>query len=134
MNDDFENQLQRQPLRELPAEWRSQILGAAAGSTPRSKSATAMDWVAGWLWPHPRAWAGIAAAWVLILLLHFTSPDEPHFAERSGSMTVQSLAAMQRQTLVMAQLLGSLDADNQPAAAIAPPKPRSEGPRKQRIG
>ena len=30
MNADFENRLQRQPIRELPRDWRSEILAAAA--------------------------------------------------------------------------------------------------------
>jgi hypothetical protein len=136
MNTEFEDQLQRQPLRELPAEWRSQILGAAAASAPRSRSAMFADWVASWLWPHPRAWAGLGAAWVLILLLHFTAPDDARFAHNAPPITVQSLARMKQQTLHMAELLGSLDVYAPPTATVTPPAlaPRSERPRKQRIG
>jgi hypothetical protein len=134
MSAEFENQLQRQSLRQPPPELRSQILRAASLSTPRNRCMPLIEWVSGWLWPHPRAWVGLAAAWVLICVLHFTSADEPRVAGGSQSMTVQSLEAMQKQTLIMSQLLGSLDGDDQPSAAIAPPKPRSEAPRKQRIG
>jgi hypothetical protein len=49
-------------------------------------------------------------------------------------MTFQSFARMQQQNLMMAQLLGSLDSGDQPAAPPPPPKPRSEGPRQQLIG
>jgi hypothetical protein len=130
MNTEFEKQLQRHSMRELPREWRSQILGAVSGTG----HSTLVDRLSTWLWPHPRAWAGLAAAWVLIFLLHFTAPDEPRAARNSSPMTFQSLAMMRQQTLIMAQLLGSLDSGDQPAATAAPPKPRSEGPRKELIG
>jgi len=130
MNSEFEQQLQRHPMRELPREWRAEILAAAS----RPGQPSLIDRLSTWLWPHPRAWAGLAAAWVLILLLHFTAPDEPRLARNSSPMTFQALAMMQKQTLMMAQLLGSLESGDQPAAAIAPPKPRSERPRKELIG
>jgi hypothetical protein len=130
MKTDFEKQLERQPLRELPREWRSQILNAAS----RAGNSTLVEWFSTWLWPHPRAWAGLAAAWVVIFLLHFTAPDEPRVAGNGSPMTFQSFARMQQQNLMMAQLLGSLDSGDQPAAPPPPPKPRSEGPRQQLIG
>jgi hypothetical protein len=195
MNSEFEKQLERQPMRELPHEWRSEILAGVSRrvhldtatvaqtsksavsrvskpATPtnsvglptwksaiqqvgnlryrlafwrrivavsrcapsRTERVSAINRFSTWLWPHPRAWAGLAAAWVLILLLHFTAPDEPRTARNSSPMTFQTLATMQKQTLMMAQLLGSLDNGDQPAAAVAPPKPRSERARKERIG
>jgi hypothetical protein len=131
MNSEFEKQLESQPLRELPPEWRSQIL-AAATAPPRSIVA---EWLSSWLWPHPRAWAGLAAAWIVIFFFHLTAPGEAGGARNSSPATFESFAKMRRQTLIMAQLLGSLDDGDQPAAALpAPPKPRSEGPRKQLVG
>jgi hypothetical protein len=130
MNSEFEKQLERQPMRELPRGWRSEILAAAS----RTEHASVIDRLSTWLWPHPRAWAGLGAAWVLIFLLHFTAPDERHLARNSSPMTFQSLAMMQRQTLMMAQLLSALDSGDQPVATIAPPKPRSERARKELIG
>jgi hypothetical protein len=127
MNSEFEKQLQRQPPRELPREWRAQILDAAFRPAPLSMAA----WLASWLWPHPRAWGGLAAAWVVILLLHFTSPDDLRVADNYPPATFQSLAIMKQQTLRMAQLLGSTDNSDQPAATPAPPKPRSERSRQQ---
>jgi hypothetical protein len=130
MNNEFEKQLERQPMREVPRGWRSEILSVAC----RAEPSTLVHRLSTWLWPHPRAWAVLAAAWVLILLLHFTAPDEPRMAGNSSPMTFQTLAMMQKQTLMMAQLLGSLDNGDQPAAVVAPPKPRSERARKERIG
>jgi hypothetical protein len=56
--DSLEAELVRQPFQPLPPAWRDEILAAAAAAaTP------------GWrdyLWPHPRAWAALAAGWVAI--------------------------------------------------------------------
>jgi hypothetical protein len=130
MNSEFENQLERQPMRELPPEWRTEILASAG----RAERVPLIKWFSTWLWPHPRAWAGLAAAWVLIFLLHLTAPDDPRVAGNGSPMTIQTLATMREQTLIMAQLLGTLDDGDQPPTAIAPPKPRTERARKERIG
>jgi len=158
MNADFESQLQRRPLRELPRDWRAEILAAAAplngrasrfriGSRPelgRSSSFALPDYEISGLpgervstWPSLRAWAALAAAWVVIFLLHFAAPDEPRLARNSPPMTLQSFAMLHEQTLMMAQLLGQpdqADAAEPPAALPAPPKPRSEMARKQLVG
>jgi hypothetical protein len=69
-HDAFEHDLRELRGRELPAEWRDDILSAAkslpAGSrTPR--------WlVAGW-----------SAAWAAILMMYFTMPSEPDTRTRS---------------------------------------------------
>jgi hypothetical protein len=125
MNSDFEKRLQEQPMREIPGHWRARLVAAAP--VPPA-------WWRQWLWPCPQAWAGLAAAWVLILLFHVATPDNPRLARSSSPMTFQSLAMMQRQTLAMEQLLGPLDSGDPPAAPPAEPKPRSEKPRKQLAG
>ncbi len=113
MNADFEKQLQCQPLRELPRDWRAEILATATDSRPST-------------WPSFRAWAALAAVWVVIFLLHLTAPDEPRLAGNSPGMTMRSFAMLHEQTLLMAESLGQPDF-RQPAAAVpAPPKPRSE--------
>jgi hypothetical protein len=163
MNADFENRLQRHPLREPPRDWRADILAAVVGprlsghtlsgraALPRrpelgrsSSFALPADEISvlgpgegASAWPSLRAWAALAAVWVVIFLLHFTAPDEPRLARSSAPMTMQSLAMMREQTLIMAQLLGQgepTDAAEPPAALPAPPKPRSEIARKQLVG
>ena len=130
MKTEFEQQLQSQPLRELPRAWRSQILAAAAPPAPPNK----FSWLTAWLWPHPRAWAGLAVAWVLIFLLRVSAPEDAGVARNAAPVSFQSMALLRQQTLLMAQLLGSMDASDLPAATPAPPKPRSERPRRQLIG
>jgi hypothetical protein len=123
MNSEFENQLQRQPMREIPQHWRGRILAVAQ---PPSA------WWQTWFQPWPQAWKALGAAWVVIFIFHFTTPDEPRPAGKS--YPPQSFAMLQQQTVLMAQLLGPADADEPPAALPIAPKPRSERERKQLIG
>jgi hypothetical protein len=125
MNSEFENQLQRQPMREIPQHWRVRIIAAAQPAPSRWHE---------WFQPWPQAWKALGAAWVLILALHFTTPDEPRKAGNSYPLTPQSFAILQEQTMKMAQLLGSTDADEKPAALPAELKPRSERARRELFG
>jgi hypothetical protein len=125
MNSEFENHLQRQPMREVPPHWRARIIAAVQPQPARWRE---------WLWPCPQAWAALGAAWVVVFVLHFTTPDEPTQAGNSYPVSPQSFAILQEQTMIMAQLLGPTDADEQPAVLPAEPKPRSETARKERIG
>ena len=82
--DDFEKRVQRQTLRQVPAEWREDILSAARqASSPehatrntqhaspwRSVLSTLNAQLSTLLWPRPAAWAGLAAVWVMVLALH----------------------------------------------------------------
>jgi hypothetical protein len=131
MNTDFENRLQRQPLRELPRDWRAGILAAA--SVPTSGAVRCRAEAAS-TWPSFRAWVTLGAAWVVIFLLHFTSPEEPRLARNSAPMTLQTFAMLHEQTMRMADLLGQTDADEPPAALPAPPQPRSQRAPRQLIG
>jgi hypothetical protein len=123
MNSDFENQLQRQPMREIPPHWRAKILAATQPQPARWRE---------WFQPFPRAWGALGAAWVVIFALHFTTPNQPRFA--GNSYAPQSFAILQKQAMMMAQLLGPTDADEKAAALPAEPKPRSERARKELIG
>jgi hypothetical protein len=131
MNADFEKQLQCQPLREPPRDWRAEILAAAAGPRPDSIQSRGDR---GSAWPSLRAWASLAAVWVVVLLLHLTSPDEPQLAGNSPGMTMRSFAMLHEQTLLMAESFGQPNARQPDAAVPAPPKPRSEIARRQLIG
>ena len=76
--NDFEQRLQRQPLRPLPPSWRDEILKAAraaasASAEPSRPSPPILNFkflILHCLWPHPKAWAGLAAAWIVILGLN----------------------------------------------------------------
>src|SRR6266496_3205328 len=74
--DDFEQELKRRPMPALPPGWREGILKAARSATdgslqePRRRAA---GWWRELLWPCPQAWAGLAAVWVAIFVLHLTN-------------------------------------------------------------
>lgn len=67
--DRFEEELSRQPLREIPADWRAEILGYAQ-ATVATTPVESPRWKFSWrelFWPCPQAWAGLAAVWVLVV-------------------------------------------------------------------
>jgi len=130
--DDFEQKLQRQPLRQIPAGWREEILAAATSRHPspttrHSFLSTFNHQLSTFLWPHPKAWAGLAAAWVVILAVNFSLRDpSPRVAEKFAPPSPEVLVELKKQQLLFAELVGTrgpLDADRQ---KIFPPKPRSE--------
>src|SRR2546421_672463 len=78
--EDFEKQLERQPLRTLPSEWREQILECAqikARARRAPIKSQSQRWWRELLWPCPQAWAGVAAVWLVIVGLHFIGGSEP---------------------------------------------------------
>ncbi len=157
MNADFEKHLQGQPLRELPRDWRAEILAAASGLRDRGDGATlltdedkagravlcpprrarsarpaSLDGIS--TWPSLRGWAALAAVWVVIFLLHLTAADKPRLAGNSPGMTMRSFAMLHEQTLMMAETLGQSNPHQPAAADPAPPRPRSEIAHRQLIG
>jgi hypothetical protein len=126
MNCDFEKRLQELPMREIPGHWKAQI--AAAANPPVS------HWWREWLWPCPRAWAGLAAAWGIIFLLYVTAPDEPGVAGKTASGSWQSFAMLQKETEIIAQLSGSEESRPAPPSQPAATQPRSSRRVKQSVG
>ncbi len=138
--DDFEKHLGRQPLRPVPLEWREQILAAAreaAGSSQpvfgfrrrslRAVLASLNARLSALLWPHPAAWAGLAAAWVVILGLHGATHDAPQLATRRAfPPSPQVFMAFQEQQRLLSELIGPHDAPATDRPKPALPRPRSE--------
>jgi hypothetical protein len=137
--DDFEKHLQRQPLRQMPSEWRDGVLSAARQATrPQIVPRAACDglWavlsslnsqLSTLLWPHPAAWAGLAAAWVVILGLSFTTRDAAvHVARRGSSPSPQVFMAFQEQQRLLTELIGPREIPAAERPKAAPPRPRSE--------
>ena len=109
--DDFEQRLQRQPLRVVPEEWRAEILGTASSTAATQMSRSAdrtTNWLSTLLWPHPRAWAGLAAVWMVILGLKLATVDEAHAVGKNSSVTPEVLAELQQQKLLFAELVGEV--------------------------
>ena len=136
--DDFEKRLQRQPLRQVPAEWREEILSAARqaslpehaprtthhGSPSRSLLSTLNHQLSTLLWPHPAAWAGLAAVWVVILGINLTTRDaSPLVAKQASPVSPQVFMAFQEQERLLTELIGPRE-----TPVAEPPKPARRGP------
>lgn len=132
-NDDFEKKLERQPMRPVPAEWRGQILREAVAAVSDNRSSVqskrrsetaATVWWHEWLWPRPMAWASLAAAWVIIAMLHAATPAAPLVAQQPppSRETMQRVAEQRRE---LARLL-DFPAETATPQRSKPSEPRSE--------
>ena len=134
MNDEmeqFERRLSRQPPRPVPDEWRAEILSAverASRSAPRSSLLVTFNQQLSTLfWPHPKAWAGLAAVWVLILAVNFSTRDtSPRMTEKSLSPSPEVMVELKKQRQLFAELMGSREPLATDRQKMFSPKPRSE--------
>ena len=130
--DDFEQRLRDQPMRNVPDDWRVEILGGARAAASRrppvcerpSFLSTLNAQLSSLLWPSPKAWAGVAAAWMAIFVFNFlaretSQPLAMHTTPPSRAF-VELVKEQRRELLALAGLAVSTDADK--------PKPRLPGP------
>jgi hypothetical protein len=79
------------------------------------------------IWPSRRIWAGLAAVWMVIAVLNFTSTDHdsPRLAKsETPPMTPAAIAALHEQQRLFVELISSpADAMERPRFV---PRPRSE--------
>jgi len=127
--DDFEKQLERQPFRDVPPEWRGEILEPARASATSRVSHPALQatpWWREWLWPAPQAWAGLAAVWLVILGLNLkpSGSEAPTIAANTTAATTATNLFEQRREL--ARLLDSASEPEPVRKSPATPGPRSE--------
>jgi hypothetical protein len=137
--DDFEKRLQQQSMRRVPVDWRAEILQTAKAvssvrhstldSRPQGWLSTLNSQLRALLWPCPQAWAGLAAVWVAIFALNF-STHEPRVVVKNNSAPHprETQTALLDQRRELNRLLDSLS----PSVAQHFPSPRSE--RRREIG
>jgi hypothetical protein len=145
--DNFEKRLQSRPLRRIPEGWREEILSAvhhASSAESRLKPAAShslqprthwraklsriLSGLETTLWPGPRAWASLAAAWLVILAINFANGEREHsVAKRNPLPASEVMLALQEQERVLAELLGTGE-----TPPPAPPRPAAPRPRSQR--
>ena len=132
--DQFERRLSRQPLRRVPAEWREDIL-AVAGRESRvesrgqrqHQSLSVIRRLSSVLWPHPVAWAGLAALWVFIFTVSFTLHENPPvMAEKLSPPTTEVIVEVRQQQRLLAELIGPRDVRDADRSKSLMPRPRSE--------
>jgi len=143
MDSEFEQRLRRQPVKKVPGEWRAEILGAAraAGVNRRKEeisreftfAATGGSWLSTishqlstLLWPHPKAWAGLAAVWVCILILNFSLREKPPMlAEKTPAPAPEIVSQLKQQQRMLAELIGAPEMQVADRQRLLAPKPRS---------
>jgi hypothetical protein len=135
-HDDFEQKLRHQPLRQVPTEWREEILSAASkvGTARRAVRffgragrASLPDWLSTLLWPNPQAWAGLAAVWILIFAMNFSARDtSPVVAEKNSRPSSEVVVELRQQRLLLAELIGPRDKNNANRSKLPVSQPRSE--------
>src|SRR5260370_32007011 len=77
--ENFEKQLQRQPIRPVPGICRADISKpdqAAGCPEPSNTKPRSPSWWRELLWPCPQAWAGLAAVWLVILAVNFLTAEK----------------------------------------------------------
>jgi hypothetical protein len=137
--DELEQKLSRQPLKEIPPAWRAEILSAAREAqaahhasrvTQHSFLSTLNSQLSTLFWPHPKAWAGLAAVWVCIAVLNFSTRDSsPGVAVKSASSSPEVIVELKKQQRMFAELVGSYetpDADRQKTFLSRPRSDRAE--------
>ncbi len=139
MNDEteqFEQRLRRQTVKTIPAEWRTEILASARGAqtvrhasriTHQSFLSTFRHQLSTLLWPHPKAWAGLAAVWVIIFAVNFSVCDtSPKLAAKSAPPSPEVIVELKKQQRMFAELVGANESPDADRREIFSPKPRSE--------
>jgi hypothetical protein len=133
--EQFERRLSRQPLKKIPGEWRGEILreGRRAAVPEIGDADTAslptLNWrtaLANLFWPHPKAWAGLAAVWILIFCMEFSMRDTtPVTAKRTAPPSPEVIVELKQQQRMLAELIGAGQARDAEAPTFLP-QPRSE--------
>ena len=113
-DEQFEQRLQRQPLREVPPAWREEILNAANAASRSRRStldARRAPWWRELFWPNPTAWAALATVWLLIFGLNFDSrePSPQRMARHVAPPSPQLRELLKQQERLFAELVGPLE-------------------------
>lgn len=83
----LEDRLAQVPRRGLPEDLRKSCLDLARANRQSSSPARRHALWFQWLWPHPAAWAGLAAVWCTIFALHQFAPVPVNVLAATGPST-----------------------------------------------
>jgi hypothetical protein len=131
--DDFEKRIQRQPFREVPADWRAEILRTARSARlPANESrptffSFAKHQLAKLFWPNPKAWAGLAAVWIVIFAVQFAIGDhQTKTMAKAPPPSPELQIALRQQQELFSELIGPRSESDAEKPKPFLPKPTSE--------
>lgn len=134
----FAQRLRRLPLRQVPGEWRQKILSAAGETQPVQRVEVVSNHsfisrlnrrLTSMFWPHPVAWGALAAIWVCIFAVNFSSRDNtPVVAEKNATPSPEMLAELRAQRRLYLELTdaNASEPDDAVRKKTFIPGPRSE--------
>jgi hypothetical protein len=127
--DDFEKKLQQQPLRQVPGDWREEILRTAQAAVSEPDHAIFVR--AGlklWrelIWPCRHVWAGLAALWLVLGGINAGMSTAHGVTAPQTASAPAPFRAIEEQRRMLAELIPPID--NPPAAPPRRvPAPRSD--------
>jgi hypothetical protein len=126
--DDFEQRLQNERLRQIPCEWRAEILAVLPNQASRFTSL--VPWLSTLntlLWPSPKVWGGLATIWLALLVINSATNDKSTpVASRTQGTRPEAIMAWKEQERLLTELIGSQEMPMpEPPKAVAP-RPRSD--------
>jgi hypothetical protein len=127
--DDFEKQLQEQPMRQVPGHWRGQILQAARQVERRESRAEGQrhrSWIYQLLWPCPQAWGALAAVWVVVLFLNANSHSTDAQIAKVRTESREVMMAVKLQLKFRAELMSANDVPVAEPPKLGAPQSRIE--------
>jgi len=134
--DDFESQLRKRRFRRMPGEWREEILRTAEAARLAEQRTSPWAWV--WwrelFWPSPRAWAGLAVAWCVILLVNVPNSGSPGMATAAPPdriLNEETATFLREQRRMLAELIGAPQQPEASEPGTRTPAARDAGPRSQ---
>ena len=126
--DDFEKRLQRQPLREIPPEWREPDFAPCLDDSPSSLVPLPLNHqLSTILWPNRKAWAGLAAVWILIFALHLAGREStPMMATIPAAASSNTIMTLKEQQKILVELMGNNDPTDAEKPRNFPAQPHTE--------
>src|SRR5882724_7929732 len=127
--DDFEERVRRQPLRQVPVEWRGEILSAARQAMPparRSGTSYLRAQISALLWPCPQAWAGLVVIWLGLLAVNFAIIDKTETVAKKKVPASTQMMVLREQQQILTDLI-----DSHQSPVINRPKRPDARPRSQ---
>ena len=95
--NDFEHDLKKLRVRQVPEHWRAEILRKAQADEPNHQ-----PWWAALLWPSPKAWGALGAAWVMMACFNAALRDGNAALDRPEAVQIRT--AMEQKRKLQAEI------------------------------